>query len=50
MNVQRGDLVKDFDAWAAKDLAEVNSALAKKRLLRVEPISRTEWEKKTEQK
>lgn len=44
------DVVKDFDAWAAQELAEVNAALAKKQLLRVEPLSRTEWEKKGEQK
>jgi photosystem II stability/assembly factor-like uncharacterized protein len=44
------DVVKEFDAWAAKDLAEVNAALAKKQLSRVEPISRVEWEKKAEQK
>ena len=44
------DVVKDFDAWAAKELAEVNAALTKKQLLPVNPISRAEWEKKGEQK
>jgi len=44
------DVVKEFNAWAAKELAEVNAALAQKQLSRVEPISRAEWEKKAEQK
>ena len=44
------DVVEEFDAWAAKELAGLNSALAKKKLASVDPISRAEWEKKTEQK
>jgi hypothetical protein len=44
------DVVKDFDAWLAKDLAPVNSALAKKQLERIKPLTREEWEKKDEQK
>jgi photosystem II stability/assembly factor-like uncharacterized protein len=44
------DVVKDFDAWLAKELAPVNSALAKKQLETIKPLTREEWEKKDEQK
>jgi photosystem II stability/assembly factor-like uncharacterized protein len=44
------DVVKDFDAWLAKELAPVNSALAKKQLETIKPLTREDWEKKDEQK
>ena len=44
------DAVKDFDAWLAKELAPVNSALTKKQLEVIKPPTREEWEKKDEQK
>jgi photosystem II stability/assembly factor-like uncharacterized protein len=44
------DVVKDFDAWLAKELAPVNSALAKKQLETIKPLTREEWEKKDEPK
>jgi hypothetical protein len=43
-------VVKDFDAWLAKELAPVNSALAKKQLETIKPLTREDWEKKDEQK
>jgi hypothetical protein len=45
-----GDVVKDFDAWLAKELAPINSALVKKQLDTIKPLTREEWEKKDEQK
>ena len=39
------DVVHDFDAWLAKELAGVNSDLAKKGLATIRPITREEWEK-----
>jgi photosystem II stability/assembly factor-like uncharacterized protein len=44
------DIVKDFDAWEAKELSGLNSALAKKRLEAIKPLTREEWEKKGEGK
>ncbi len=44
------DVVKDFDAWEAKELSGLNSALAKKRLEAIKPLTREEWEKKGEGK
>ncbi len=40
-----GDVVKDFDAWAAKELPAINEALAAKGQPRVEPLTREGWEK-----
>ena len=40
------DVVKDFDAWSAKELSSVNSALEKRRLELIKPLTREEWEKK----
>ncbi len=42
------DVVKDFDAWTAKELAGINAALAKKKLDQIKPITREEWEKMDE--
>jgi hypothetical protein len=44
------DVVKDFDAWEAKELSGLNSALAKKSLEAIKSLTREEWEKKSEQK
>ena len=44
------DVVKDFDAWEVKELTDLNSALAKKRIEVIKPLTREEWEKKGEQK
>jgi hypothetical protein len=44
------DVVKDFDAWLAKELAGINTELAKKQLEPVKPITREEWEKQSEAK
>jgi len=44
------DVVRDFDAWLAKDLVQVNSDLENKKLETIKPLTREEWEKKDEQK
>ena len=44
------DVLKDFNAWEAKELSSLNSALAKKRLEVIKPLMREEWEKKGEGK
>jgi hypothetical protein len=44
------DVMKDFDAWEAKELSGLNSALAKKRLEVIKPLTREEWEKMDEGK
>ncbi|MBO0799914.1 MAG: sialidase, partial [Blastocatellia bacterium] len=44
------DIVRDFDAWEAKELSGLNSALAKRGLEEIKPLTREEWEKKTEGK
>jgi photosystem II stability/assembly factor-like uncharacterized protein len=44
------DVVRDFDAWLAKELVPVNSDLEKKKLETIKPLTREEWEKKDEQK
>jgi len=38
------DVVKDFDAWSAKELPGINSALAKKKLEPVKLMTRSEWD------
>jgi photosystem II stability/assembly factor-like uncharacterized protein len=40
------DVVKDFDAWLAKELSSINSALSGKGLEAITPLAREEWEKK----
>ena len=44
------DVVKSFEAWTAKELAGVNSALTSKQLEPIKLMTREEWEKKNEQK
>jgi hypothetical protein len=39
------DVSKAFDSWAAKELPSINSSLEKKKLGKVEPLSRDAWEK-----
>jgi hypothetical protein len=39
------DVVKEFDAFVAKDIKEVNTSLTKKKLEIIRPITREEWEK-----
>jgi photosystem II stability/assembly factor-like uncharacterized protein len=41
------DVVKDFDAWMAKELAGINSELTKKKLQPVMPITHEEWDKQS---
>ena len=43
------DVVRDFDAWAAKDLAGLNAQLAAKSLPKIELLTRAEWEKQGEE-
>jgi photosystem II stability/assembly factor-like uncharacterized protein len=42
------DVVKDFDAWIAKEMADINAALVKKKLEPIKPMTREEWEKTDE--
>ncbi|HEX8141612.1 MAG TPA: hypothetical protein VF553_03390 [Pyrinomonadaceae bacterium] len=42
------DVVKDFDAWLARELAGINSALVKKKLEPIKPLTREDWEKMAE--
>jgi hypothetical protein len=39
------DVVKEFDAWTAKELAGLNAALGAKQLPPLNPLTRAEWEK-----
>jgi photosystem II stability/assembly factor-like uncharacterized protein len=39
------DVVREFDAWAAKELAGLNAALAGKQLEPIKLLTRTEWDK-----
>ncbi len=39
------DVRKDFDAWVAKELPGINSALAAKQLPPINPLTRGDWEK-----
>jgi len=39
------DVVKDFEAWLAKELPGLNSALSGKGLDPITPMSRADWEK-----
>ncbi|MDX6304073.1 MAG: hypothetical protein QOI77_1042 [Blastocatellia bacterium] len=40
------DVVRDFDAWLAKELPSINSALSGKGLEAITPLTRAEWDKK----
>jgi len=40
------DVVKDFDAWLAKELPGINAALSGKGLEPITPLTRAEWEQK----
>jgi len=42
---EMSDVVKDFDAWTAKELSDLNAALVKKKLEPIRPLTREEWEK-----
>lgn len=44
------DVVKNFDTWEAKELSEVNSDLARKKLEPLKLLTREEWEKSSAQK
>ena len=39
------DIVRDFDAWLAKELSGINAALSAKQLPPISVITRAEWEK-----
>ena len=39
-----GDITRDFDAWAARDLVAINTALRGKKLEPIAVITRQEWE------
>ncbi|HMD98292.1 MAG TPA: sialidase, partial [Terriglobia bacterium] len=39
------DVVKEFDAFTAKDLREANGALAKKKIAAIQPLTREDWDK-----
>jgi photosystem II stability/assembly factor-like uncharacterized protein len=39
------DVVKEFDGFISKELAEVNASLTQKKLDTIQPINRTDWEK-----
>ena len=43
------DVVKEFDAFVAKDVKEVNVSLAKKKLEIIQALTREEWEKANSQ-
>ncbi|HEY3026605.1 MAG TPA: hypothetical protein VGJ55_10680 [Pyrinomonadaceae bacterium] len=40
------DIVRDFDAWLAKEMANLNAALSAKRLQPIKPLTREQWEQK----
>jgi len=42
---ERQDVADEFEAWAAKDLKAVNTALAAKKLEAIQPITRAAWDK-----
>jgi hypothetical protein len=43
---QLADVVKDFDAWTAKELSGLNADLAKQRLDPIPVLTRAQWEAK----
>jgi len=40
------DIVRDFDAWLAKEMAGLNDALSAKQLQPINPLTREQWEQK----
>ncbi|HEX7176178.1 MAG TPA: hypothetical protein VF240_13030 [Pyrinomonadaceae bacterium] len=42
---QTADVIKDFDAWALREMSGLNAALAAKQLQPVPMLTREEWEK-----
>jgi hypothetical protein len=38
------DVVREFDAWAARELGGLNAALARKQLEPIRPLTREQWE------
>ena len=42
---EMADVIKDFDAWTAKELAGINAELTAKKLEPLKTITREEWEK-----
>jgi photosystem II stability/assembly factor-like uncharacterized protein len=40
------DIVQEFNAWVAKELGGLNSAIAQKQLTPVKPLTREDWEKR----
>lgn len=43
------DVVKEFDVWAATNLATLNQALRQKHLPAIQALTRTEWESRNKQ-
>jgi hypothetical protein len=39
-----GDVVREFDAWAAREVERLNTALTRKRLEPVPLLTRAQWE------
>ncbi|HEX8170835.1 MAG TPA: sialidase [Thermoanaerobaculia bacterium] len=39
-----GDVIRSFDAWAAKELPSINAALAKQKLDPIKPLARADWD------
>src|SRR6185369_3413855 len=50
INRELSDVGKKFDDWSAKELSQINSALAGKELPAVKLLTREEWEKQNEKK
>ena len=44
------DIVREFDAWTAKEMVGLNSALVKKKMEPIKTFSKDEWERKDAQK
>jgi hypothetical protein len=44
------DVMKDFDAWVAKELDPLNASIVEKKLNPVKPLSHEEWQKSSGQK
>lgn len=47
---EMADVMRDFEAWSSKELAEVNRGLSEKNLEPIKPLTREEWEKRDTQK
>jgi photosystem II stability/assembly factor-like uncharacterized protein len=43
------DVIRDFDAWLAKEMSGINSALSAEHLDMITPLTRDEWEKKNKE-